>query len=87
MDTNGVYTECGRLNYPDGWIKGTVGAGDAFCAGVLCGAEMGLPIGEAVRLGNCAAVASLSAPGATEGMMTAEECLRMGGEMGHLPIN
>lgn len=87
MDKNGVYTECGRLNYPDGWIKGTVGAGDAFCAGVLSGAEMGLSISEAVRLGNCAAVASLSAPGATEGMMTAEECLRMGSDMGHCPIN
>jgi len=86
MDKDGNYTECGRLNYPDGWIKGTVGAGDAFCAGVLCAAESGLTLEEAVRLGNCSAVASLSEPGATEGMRTMEEALDLGRQMGFRPI-
>lgn len=86
LDKNGNYTECGRLNYPDGWIKGTVGAGDAFCSGVLCAAELGLSIEEAVKLGNCSAVASLSKPDATEGMRTAKEALELGKTMGFLPV-
>ncbi len=84
LDKDGNYTECGRLNYPDGWIKGTVGAGDAFCAGILTAAALGYPIDKAVRLGNCSAVASLSAPGASEGMVRAEEALRLGDRMGYL---
>ena len=87
MDEDGTYAECGRLNYPDGWIKGTVGAGDAFCAGVLYAAAKGMSIGDAIKMGNCSAVASLSRPGATEGMMPAEKAFELGTQMGFLPIH
>ncbi|MDD4061242.1 MAG: carbohydrate kinase family protein [Kiritimatiellae bacterium] len=59
----------GSLNLPKGYIAGAVGAGDAFCAGMLYGLHEG---GDAVadaRLGNCCAAASLSRPGASEGIM------------------
>lgn len=86
LDENGNYYEHGRLNYPNGWIKGTVGAGDAFCAGVLCAAEKGMSLDEAIYLGTCAAVASLSEPGANEGMKTAAEVLEMGNRMGEVKL-
>jgi len=70
MDRAGKYITQGRLNYPDGYIKGTVGAGDAFCAGVLCAAHHGMDIGDAVALGVATAGMSLAAPGATEGVGT-----------------
>jgi sugar/nucleoside kinase (ribokinase family) len=56
------------LELPAGYIKGTVGAGDAFCAGALYAAYQGESIAAALKLGNAAAAASLSQPGATEGM-------------------
>ncbi len=86
VDECGNYYEHGRLNYPDGHIKGTVGAGDAFCAGVLCAAEKGMNLDEAIFLGTCSAVASLSKPGATEGMTTADAALKMGYEMGEVKL-
>lgn len=86
LDENGNYYEHGRLNYPAGYIKGTVGAGDAFCAGVLCAAEKDMNLDEAIFLGTCSAVASLSQPGATEGMTTAEAAIEMGKKMGEVKV-
>jgi len=77
MDKSGRYTAQGRLNYPDGYIKGTVGAGDAFCAGVLCAAHKGMTIEEALSLGIATAGMSLAAPGATEAVGTAEEAFAL----------
>ena len=53
---------------PAGYIKGKVGAGDAFCAGVLLGAARKLSLAESIHLGSAAAVISMREPGATEGM-------------------
>ena len=68
LDEKGEYVARGSLRLPEGYIQGTVGAGDAFCAGVLYGAEKGMPLAEAIDVGIGAAASSLSAPGATEGM-------------------
>lgn len=35
LSKDGIFTEEPTLNLPDGYIKGAVGAGDAFCAGAL----------------------------------------------------
>ena len=35
MDRSRKYYQQESLKLPDGYIKGTVGAGDAFCAGIL----------------------------------------------------
>lgn len=77
MDAEGGYFEVPSLKLPEGWIQGTVGAGDAFCAGVLYAAENGRSIQEALKLGACTASASLSAVGASDGVRTAEEVLRL----------
>ena len=77
LDEADRYVKLGSLILPEGYIKGSVGAGDAFCAGVLYGAEQGWALERAIDLGIAAAAASLSAPGATEGMCSQAEALAM----------
>lgn len=56
------------LELPDGYIKGTVGAGDAFCAGVLYSIYKGWDIKKAVQTGTAAAASCLSEVDSTSGM-------------------
>ncbi|MCF0145526.1 MAG: carbohydrate kinase family protein [Eubacterium sp.] len=77
MDAEGNYYEQKSLKLPEEYIKGTTGAGDAFCAGVLLAAENGCTMGEALKLGACSAAASLSELGASDGLRTAEEVLAL----------
>ena len=77
LDEKNHFLTVRSLKLPEGYIKGTVGAGDAFCAGVLYGAEKGWSLAESVRLGTCAAAASLSEAGATEGMRPVAEVLKL----------
>jgi len=75
LDENDVYVEIPGLKLPEGYIKGSVGAGDAFCSGVLYAAWKGMKLPEAIELGTAAAACSLSQPGATEGMRSCEETM------------
>lgn len=77
IDENGAYFEVPSLKLPRGYIKGTVGAGDAFCAGIRYAAEMDMPMGEALKLGACAAAASLSEVSASDGVKTAAEVMAL----------
>ena len=77
MDADGNYYEFKSLKLPKGYIKGTVGAGDAFCAGVLYAAESGRTLQEALKLGACSAAASLSEVSASDGVKTADEVLKL----------
>ncbi len=77
LDENGQYVEVPSLKLPENWIAGTVGAGDAFCSGVLYGAWKGMDLKSAIELGTASAVCSLSQPGATEGMRTAQEAMQV----------
>lgn len=78
LDENGVFVSMNSLSLPKDYIKGTVGAGDAFCAGVLYGAQKKWNLAESIRLGICTAAASLSEPGATEGVGTLEDVMKLG---------
>ncbi|MDR0584718.1 MAG: carbohydrate kinase family protein [Treponema sp.] len=75
LDREGRYEAVPSLALPDGYIKGTVGAGDAFCAGALYGAYTGAGLREGMELGIASAACSLSRPGATEGMRSAAEAM------------
>ncbi len=86
MDKAGNYAQCGQIYTPDGFIKGKVGAGDAFCAGVLAAAHRGESLEYAMILGNAAATQSLNEPGATEAMKTVEEVMAMAEEFGIAPL-
>jgi len=77
IDENGKYWEVPSLKLPKGYIKGTVGAGDAFCAGILYAAEMDMPMETALKLGACAAAASLREVNASDGVTTCQEVLKL----------
>lgn len=77
LDECGRYTALDSLRLPSGYIKGSVGAGDAFCAGVLYGAEKGYGLEASIRLGVASAACSLSEPGATEGMRSEAEAMKL----------
>lgn len=77
LDQAGEYVALDSLHLPKGYIKGTVGAGDAFCSGVLYGAWKNWNLEESIRLGICAAAASLSEVGATEGMRPVAEVQKL----------
>lgn len=53
---------------PDGFIKGTTGAGDAFCSGALIAIERGKSNQEILEYAQAAAVAALRTPDATSGL-------------------
>jgi sugar/nucleoside kinase (ribokinase family) len=81
LDENDNYVEVPSLKLPKGWIVGTVGAGDAFCSGVLYGAWKGMGLKEAIELGTGSAACSLSQAGATEGMRSVEEVQKLYAQM------
>ena len=81
VDETGRYIETESAPLERSMIKGTVGAGDAFCSGVLYGAYCNRTLEEAIELGNAAAACSLTESGATEGMRTAVEALAFCGEL------
>lgn len=74
-DQSGRRYSRGSLVLPEGYIAGAVGAGDAFCAGMLFGLHEGWDVMEAALLASSCAAASLSRPGASEGVKPIEETL------------
>lgn len=81
LDENDNLVEVPSLKLPEGWIAGTVGAGDAFCSGVLYAAWKGMDLKAAIEMGTASAACSLSQPGATEGMRTAVEAMQVYNEL------
>ena len=81
LDENNHFVEVPSLKLPKGWIVGTVGAGDAFCSGVLYGAWKGMSLKQSIELATGAAACSLRQAGATEGMCTAAEVRKLYEEM------
>ncbi len=71
------------VQMPAHYIKGTVGAGDAFAAGVLAGIHDSWPMQKSLRLGVSVAARSLLCANASEGIVALEECLQFGQEMGY----
>ena len=58
---------------PEGYIQGTTGAGDAFCAGALTGIYHGWSDEEILSFASASAVMALGSPDATSGLRTMEE--------------
>ena len=77
LDEQDNYAELDSLRLPDGYIQATVGAGDAFCAGVLCAAERGELLAQALELGTAAAAASLGHESATGGVGTIAQVMEL----------
>ena len=69
------------VNVPVADIGGLAGAGDAFAAGVLYGCHEDWPMERSLKLGVCAAAASLYQPTCSEGVRPAGECLSLGDQL------
>ena len=68
LNKNGEFTEQPSLKLPAGFIKGSVGAGDAFCAGCLYGIYNGLTDIQILDFASGAAAFNLSAEDSVSGM-------------------
>jgi len=77
MDENKIFYVQPSFDLPKGYIKGTVGAGDAFCAGILYSAYKGMRIDEALKVGNAVAASCLAAPGSTDGIGDINDMMRL----------
>ncbi len=71
----GRFVSVGSLDLPKGWIVGSTGAGDAFCAGMLYSFLAGMSPEEGMRLASCAAACNLSVADSTSGARTLSETL------------
>ncbi|HEX8371395.1 MAG TPA: carbohydrate kinase family protein [Chthoniobacterales bacterium] len=72
----------GSLQVPQERIVGTVGAGDAFAAGVLFGLHEELTIETALRYGVSSAASCLFGAGTSNGVLPIADCLALGTEFG-----
>ena len=77
MDRAGNFAAVPSLELPSGWIKGSVGAGDAFCAGMLYAFLKGMPAEEGMRLASCAAAMNLSVSDSVSGAKSLSETLAL----------
>lgn len=73
MTKTGDFIFVPALKLPPSYIKGSVGAGDAFCAGILYGIYNELPVKESLELACMTAACNLSEPDSISGMKNIEE--------------
>ena len=69
------YVEVNSYLLPNDYIKGTTGAGDAFCAGALIGIYKGLSDKQILEFASACAVLSLGKPDATSGLVCEYEII------------
>lgn len=70
------------VTMPQELIRGTVGAGDAFAAGVVFGIHEGWPPQDCLELGVCVAATSLRHPTSSGAVEPWEVCLAFGRKLG-----
>lgn len=73
MHRSGAYHVVKSYDLPNGFIKGTVGAGDAFCAGMLYALYNEWEIQKAMRFANAVAACCLSHENSIDGLRSREE--------------
>lgn len=85
MDRTGFYL-LPSLALPKGYIVGSVGAGDAFCAGMLYSFANGIAPLEGMHIASCAAACNLSAADSVGGARPLNETLKLEKEFGRRNI-
>jgi len=76
-DHTGAQVYQSSFRIPKESIVSSVGAGDAFCAGVLYGIHEGWDPAEALRIGNAAAATCLQAANTTDGVRSLDEVIEL----------
>lgn len=74
------------LELPEGYIKGSTGAGDAYCSGILYGAHEDKTLGDAMKFARASAACSLSENNGTDGMRSADKVIALEAEFGELQL-
>jgi sugar/nucleoside kinase (ribokinase family) len=75
MRTTGEKAVAAAVNVPQYEIIGTVGAGDAFYAGMLLGLHEGWPLADCLALANASAATSLHSPTTSASIRPWQDCL------------
>ncbi|GAK52108.1 PfkB domain protein [Candidatus Moduliflexus flocculans] len=70
LSRSGQEVKCPSYQISEQEIQGSVGAGDAFCSGVLYGLEQEQPLEECLQLGTTLAACNLFSPTATGGALS-----------------
>jgi sugar/nucleoside kinase (ribokinase family) len=73
LNKAGEFTMVPSIKLPKGYIKGSVGAGDAFCAGTLVGIYKGWTDRAILEFASGCAVMALGKADATSGLVTESE--------------
>jgi sugar/nucleoside kinase (ribokinase family) len=77
LSKNGEYNKVNSFEIPKELIKGSVGAGDAFCAGCLYGLYNGYSDKEILEFASATAVCNLFEENSVDGMQSKEEILKI----------
>lgn len=81
---SGEFSEVSSLKIPPQEIKGSVGAGDAFCAGCLYGLYNAYSDRQILEFASAAAACNLFAANSTDGMRSKNEILNIAEKYGRL---
>ena len=86
LDAQGNFSLVPSLRLPKGYIVGSVGAGDAFCAGMLYSFASGMTCEEGLRLASATAACNLHAPDSIGGARSLEMTMALEKQFGRLDI-
>ncbi|MBQ7373749.1 MAG: helix-turn-helix domain-containing protein [Clostridia bacterium] len=86
LSKDGTFSKMGSLIIPTEQIKGSVGAGDAFCAGCLYGIYNDYTDRQILEFASAAAACSLFEANAVDGMKNKSEILKLTKKYGRLEI-
>lgn len=81
-----AFTAVPSLNIPKEEIKGSVGAGDAFCAGALYGIYKGYDDKAILEFASSAAASNLFSENSVDGMLPKEEIIKLADKYGRKEI-
>ncbi len=82
----GEFTAVPSLKIPKEEIKGSVGAGDAYCAGCLYGLYNGMSDKELLEFASAAAACNLFSENSIDGMLAKNEILKLPKKYGRLSL-
>ena len=86
LDASGNFALVPSLRLPKDYIVGSVGAGDAFCAGMLYSFASGMTCEDGLRLASATAACNLHAPDSIGGARSLAETMALEKQFGRLDI-